>query len=231
MGYCTPGDCRMRTVGMNTLVIPDVSSTSLNLTTCIAEAEARIDEAGRAGNYAVPFSPVPERIRDLSAAGAIARARRALELGNQETLSVEFNDYQREFEEGLRLLREGALDFGTTAVSGELVAMPEDYSTWARLAHGGIVLGSVTVTSSGGVTTYTEDRSEYDADYLPAAVKDYAVDHRQGRVQRLSGGRMGAGEPVEAAYEYFYRQPVDMQDAEYGEKSAATGELRREDSE
>lgn len=230
MPYSTPTDCRMRTVGMNTLVVPDVSSTSLNLTTCIAEADALIDEAARAGDYAAPFAPTPERIRDLSAVGAIARARRALDLGNQETLSAAFDDYQREFEEGLRLLREGALDLGTTLVSSEAVALPADYSTWAKLSYGGLALGSVTVTSSGGVTTYTEDRAEYDADYLPDAVKDYEVDHLQGRVRRLSCGRLGAGEQVAVSYEYYYRQPANPQDAEYAGDSVAVGELRRGDS-
>jgi hypothetical protein len=215
---------------MNTLVIPDVSSTGLNLMTCIGEADALIDEAGRQGDYAVPFSPTPERIRDLSAAGAIARARRALDLGNQETLSETFDGYQREFEEGLRLLREGLLDLGTSVVSAEAVVMAGDYSTWARLAYGGLALGSVTLVSSGGGTAYTEDRGEYDADYLPAAVKDYQVDHRRGRVRRLSGGRIGCGEQVEVSYEYYYRQPANEQDAEYGGKSAAVGELRRKDS-
>ncbi|NIM07231.1 MAG: hypothetical protein GTO55_11300 [Armatimonadetes bacterium] len=230
MGYSTPGECRMRTVGMNTLVIPDVSSTSLNLTVCIAEADSLIDEAGRQGDYAVPFSPVPERIRDLSAMGAIARARRALDLGNQEALSETFDGYQREFEGGLRLLREGALDLGTSTVSAEAVVMSVDYSTWTGLAHAGLAQASVTLTSSGGVTTYTEDRGEYDHDYLPAAVKDYQVDHLRGRVRRLSGGRIGSGEQVEISYEYYYRQPADPQDAEYGGKGAAVGEMRRGDS-
>jgi len=229
MGYSTPGECRVRTVGMNTLVIPDVSSAGLNLTTCIAEADALIDEAGRQGDYAVPFSPAPERIRDLSAVGAIARARRALDLGNQEALSETFDGYQREFKEGLRLLREGAMDLGTSVVSSEAAVVPPDYSTWTRLGHGGLVPGSVTLVSSGGVTTYTEDRGEYDSDYLPAAVKDYEVDHLRGRMRRLSGGRMGAGEQVTVSYEYYYRQPANPEDAEYGGKSVAVGELRRGD--
>ncbi len=230
MAYSSPNDCRVRTVGMNTLVVPDVSSTSLNLTACIAEAEALIDEAGRQGDYAVPFSPTPARIRDLSAVGAIARARRALEMGNQETLSADLGGYQREFEEGLRLLREGAMDLGTSTVSGEAVTMAEDYFTWAKLAYGGLVPGSVTLTSSGGVTTYAEDRAQYDADYLPAEVKDYEVDHRAGRVRRLSGGRIGAGEQVLVSYEYYYRQPAAVEDAEYAGKAPAVGEMRRGDS-
>ena len=67
MPYCIPDDVRLRAVGMTEEVIPDVSSSSLNLTTCIAEADGEIDEAARAGDYEVPFSPVPDRIRDLSA--------------------------------------------------------------------------------------------------------------------------------------------------------------------
>ena len=229
MGYATAGDCRMRVVGMNTLVIPEVSSTSLNLTVCIAEADALIDEAARAGDYTAPFSPAPRRICDLSAIGAIARARRALELGNQETLSADFDSFQREFEEGLKQLRAGVMDLGTTSVSSEAVAMAGDYSTWTRLARGGLVLGSVTLVSSGGGTTFVEDRSGYDADYLPDAVKDYEVDHGMGRVRRLSGGRLGAGERAAIAYEYYYRQPGEAQEAEYEGKSASVGEMRRND--
>jgi hypothetical protein len=88
-------------------VIPDVSEDSLNLTTCIAEADAEIDGAARAGAYAVPFDPVPERIAHLSAVGALARARRGLQAGNQP--SAEPDPYRREFEAGLALLRAGRL--------------------------------------------------------------------------------------------------------------------------
>jgi hypothetical protein len=97
----------MRAVGMTEEVIPDVSSSSLNLTTCIAEAEAEIDEAASAGAYVVPFDPAPERITHLSAIGALARARRGLQSGNQP--SAEPDAYRREFDAGLALLRAGKL--------------------------------------------------------------------------------------------------------------------------
>jgi hypothetical protein len=92
---------------MSEEVVPDVSSTSLNLTTCIAEADAEIDEAAAAGDYVVPFDPVPERVAHLSAVGALARARRALQAGNQA--STQPDPYREEFEAGLAALRAGAL--------------------------------------------------------------------------------------------------------------------------
>jgi hypothetical protein len=229
MPYATPNDCRVRTVGMTTLVVPDVSSAGLNLTLCIAEADALIEEAARAGDYTIPFAPIPTRIRDLSAVGAIARARRALELGNQERLLEVADAYLQEFEQGLRDLRTGAMDLGTTTVSSEAVTMAADYSTWTRLGHGGLVAGSVTLSSSGGETVFVEERGAYDGDYLPEAVKDYEVDHVAGRVRRLSGGRIGAGAQLAASYEYYYRQPANAQDAEYAGTSVAVGEMRRED--
>jgi hypothetical protein len=229
MPYATPNDCRVRAVGVNTLVIPDTSSTGLNLTLCITEADVLIDEAARAGEYALPFSPVPERITHLSAIGGLARARRALELGNQNGLSDLTDAYLREFERGLDDLRSGEMDPGTTTVASEAVTMAADYSTWSQLAYGGIMLGSVTLVSSGGGTTFTENRDEYDPDYLPDAVKDYQVDHTLGRVRRLDGGHIGAGEQVVASYEYSYRQPTNPQDAEYAGKTAAVTHLRRED--
>jgi hypothetical protein len=105
--YSTANDVRMRAVGMTEEVIPDVSSTSLNLTTCIAEADAEIDEAAFTGDYVVPFDPVPERVAHLSAIGALARARRGLQAGNQ--LSAEPDPYRQEFEAGLAALRAGRL--------------------------------------------------------------------------------------------------------------------------
>ncbi len=107
MPYCTPTDVRQRAVGMTEEVIPDVSEDSLNLTTCIAEAEAELDEAALAGGYQIPFSPAPERIAHLAAIGALARARRALQAGNQA--GAEPDPYRQEFEAGLALLRAGRL--------------------------------------------------------------------------------------------------------------------------
>lgn len=228
MPYATPNDCRVRAVGVSTLVIPDTSSTSLNLTACIAEADALIDEAARAGDYALPFSPVPERIAHLSAIGGLARARRALELGNQSSLSDLSEAYLREFERGLDDLRSGEMDLGTTVVASEGVTIASDYSTWTRLAHGGVILGTLSLASQSG-TVFVEDRDDYDPDYLPDAVKDYQVDHTLGRVRRLSGGQIGAGQQVVVAYEYSYRQPTNPQEAEYAGRTAASSELRRGD--
>jgi hypothetical protein len=208
-------------------VIPDVSSGSLNLATCIAEADGEIDEAGRAGDYEVPFDPAPQRIGDLSAVGALARARRALQLGNQA--AEEPDPYWREFEAGLEMLRKGGLDLGTVVVSGEAVAMPSEEGDWAQLAHRGLLMGSVQVTNEGGTFTYVEDREEYEPGYRASSVKDYRVDHRGGRVAWLLGGRIGPGQMVTAGYEYYRRQPGRAEEAEYGRRTASAGEVRRAD--
>jgi len=226
MPYSTPNDVRIRSVGMTQEVIPDVSSTSLNLTTCIAEADGEIDEAARAGDYEVPFDPVPDRVRDLSAIGALARARRALQVGNQP---VEQPDsYRQEFEAGLSLLRRGQLDLGTVVVSGEAVVMPMDEAGWAQLAHRGLLLGSVTLTNESGTITYAEDRREYEP-ASSASVVDYHVDHRGGRLRRLLGGRIAAGQMVKASYQYYRRQPTRPEEAEYQGRTASADRLPRLD--
>lgn len=227
MPYCTPNDVRLRAVGMTEEVIPDVSSSSLNLTTCIAEAEAQIDEAARAGDYEAPFDPIPDRIRDLSAIGALARARQGLQLANQP--NAEPDPYLREFEAGLGLLREGALDLGTVTVTDEGVALPVSDGEWARLAHQGVLRASATVTDSAGAVTYVEDRGEYEPSYRPGSVKDYRVDHRAGRMLCLLGGRIAPGQTVLASYQYYYRQPGRAQDAEYAGTTASADELLRMD--
>jgi len=227
MPYSTPNDIRLRAVGLTAEVIPDVSSTSLNLTTCIAEADAEIDEAGRAGDYEVPFDPVPDRICDLSAVGALGRARRGLQLGNQPAAAPD--PYRRDFDAGLDLLRRGALDLGTVVASAEQVVMPTDDGDWAQLAHRGILAGSVTLTNTAATFTYVEDRREYEPGYRPDAVKDYQVEHRAGRLRRLLGGRIGAGQTVLASYEYYYRQPGTAQDAEYAGRTASSDHLLRLD--
>jgi len=226
MPYSTPNDVRLRAVGMTVEVIPDVSSTSLNLTTCIAEADAEIDEAARAGDYEAPFDPAPVRIVQLSAIGALARARRGLQLGNQP--SPQPDPYQAEFEAGLALLRRGALDLGTVAVADEAVVMPAEEGSWARLAHRGLVVGSVTLTDEAAAVAYIEDRSAYDPSSADEAA-DFAVDHRGGRVRRAAGGRIGPGQRVLASYVYYYRQPEVAEDAEYAGRTASAGELLRLD--
>jgi hypothetical protein len=55
----------------------------------------------------VPFDPVPERIAHLSAIGALARARRGLQAGNQPSEAPD--PYWQEFEAGLAALRAGKL--------------------------------------------------------------------------------------------------------------------------
>jgi len=227
MPYCTPNDVRLRAVGMTAEVIPDVSSSSLNLTTCIAEAEAEINEAARAGDYEVPFDPAPTRVSDLCALGALARARRALQLGHQPT--EEPDPYRREFEAHLELLRRGQLDLGTVVVSGETAILPADEADWAQLAHRGLLQASVTLTNEAGSFTYVEDRRQYEPGYRPHAVKDYQVDHRAGRLGRLSGGRLGPGQTVKVGYEYYYRQPGRGDESEYEGRTASADQLLRLD--
>lgn len=227
MPYSTPNDVRLRAVGLTEEVIPDISSSGLNLTTCIAEAQAEIDEAGRAGDYQVPFDPVPERVRDLAAIGALARARRALQLGNQA--SEQPDPYRAEFEAGLDLLRRGQLDLGTVVVSEEAVAMPSEEGDWAQLAHRGLLLGSTVVTNEAGTFTYVEDRAGYQPGYRPDAVKDYQADHREGRLRRLLGGRLGPGQAVKVSYEYYRRQPGRAEEAEYAGRTASADHLLRLD--
>ena len=227
MPYCTPNEIRLRAVGLTEEVIPDVSSSSLNLTTCIAEAEAEIDEAARAGDYETPFDPVPDRILNLSAVGALARARRGLQLGNQRGAGPD--PYRQEFEAGLLLLRQGQLDLGTVVLSGQAVVIPADDGDWVQLAHGGILTGSMTLTNETGTFTYVEDRRDYEPGYRPTSVKDYQVDHRAGRLRRLLGGRVGGGDTVLASYQYYYRQAGRAQDAEYAGRTAAADQLRRLD--
>lgn len=234
MAYSTPNDCRIRTVGVTTLVVPDVSSTALNLTVCIAEADAEIDEAARAGDYEAPLGDVnstapPTRIRNLSAIGAIAKARRALDLGQQKGEGGAHDLYQREFARGLELLREGRMDLGAVSVSSEGVTMASDYETWAPLAHAGVVMESVSLQNAAGALTYTEDRSAFDPAYLPDAVKDYEVNYVQGKVRRCSGGRIAVGQEVRAAYQYFWRQPGSVQDSEYAGRTARGSAMRRDD--
>jgi len=228
MPYCTPTDVRLRAVGMTAQVIPDVSSGSLNLTTCIAEAEGEIEEAARAGGYETPFNPAPARIRDLCAIGALARARRALQLGNQPT--EEPDPYRRELEACLGLLRQGELDLGTVAVTAEAVTFPAGDGEWAQLAHRGLLLGSAIITSEAGSLTYHEERAGYEPGYQPDAVKDYRVDHREGRVARLDGGRIGLGQRVLVSYQYSYRQPRRGGEAEYEGRTASGGEMVRGDA-
>jgi len=227
MAYCTPNDVRLRAVGMTPEVVPDVSSTSLNLTTCITEAEGEVDEAARAGDYEVPFFPIPGRIRDLAAVGALARARRGLQLGNQP--AEQPDPYRGEFEAGLEMLRRGQLDLGTVIVAGEPVTMPADDTEWAQLAHRGLISGSVTITNEAGTFTYVEDRGDYEPGYRQGSVRDYRVDHRSGRVRRLLSGRIGSSQPVKVSYEYYYRQPGRAEDAEYARRSASSDRLLRLD--
>jgi len=227
MGYCTPDDVRQRAVGLESAVIPDVSSISLNLTTCIAEADAEIDEAARAGDYETPFEPVPERICHLSALGALARARRALCAGNQ--VEVESNTYWEQFAAGLALLRTGDLDLGTLVVGDEGVVLAEDETVWTLLDHAGLVFGSVSVRNEMGSFTYVEDRGDYEPGYQSSSVKDYVVDHRRGRIRWLVGGRLSPGQAVLVDYEYFLRQPHRAQDAEYAERTASEDVVMRMD--
>jgi hypothetical protein len=208
-------------------VIPDVSEGSLSLTTCIAEAEGEVDEAARAGGYETPFDPVPDRVRDLCAVGALAKARRALELGNQP--GEQADPYRSEFEAGLDLLRRGRLDLGTVKVEGEHVTVPTDDGDWTALAHRGLLRGSVTVTNDAGTFTYVQDRGDYEPGYRIGSIKDYQVEHREGRLRRLSGGRITPGQALVVSYEYSYRRPSRADEAEYEGRTASGGELVRGD--
>jgi len=227
MPYCTPTDVRIRAVGMTEEVIPDVSEESLNLTSCVAEAQAEIDEAARAGGYETPFDPAPDRVRDLCAVGALAKARRALELGNQP--GEQGSPYRSEFEAGIDLLRQGRLDLGTVKVADEEIAISSDDGDWASLAHRGLLHGSVTVTNTGSTFTYVEDRGGYEPGYRIGSIKDYQVDHREGRIRRLTGGRIGPGQSVLVSYEYSCRRPSRADEAEYEGRTASGGEMVRGD--
>ncbi len=207
-------------------MIPDVSSTGLNLATCLAEADEEINEAARAGDYEAPFAVTPARVKWLAAIGAVAKARRALELGSQAEPGGTTDAYQTEFQAGLALLRQGRLDLGTVRVESQAVTLPADYEQWVSLGHGGVVLGSMELRCSG--VLLTEDRHTYDpAD--PSGVKDYVLDHRLGRVRRLAGGDSPAGGLCTATYEYFLKQPAGLQEPEYGGRSAQVGDLGRLD--
>lgn len=221
MPYCTPSDVRLKAVGMTEEVIPDVSSGSLNLTTCIAEAEAEIEEAGRAGDYEVPFDPVPDLVAQLAATGALVKARRALELSREE------DTYRRDYQIGLELLRRGQLDLGTVTVSGEAVTMPAEEGDWAQLAHRAVCQGSVVVTSDDASFIYTEERRGYDPEYRADATKDYLVDHELGRVRRTEESRIALGQTVRVSYEYYRRQGGRPQNAGYAGRTAEVGEVRR----
>ncbi len=221
MPYCTPNDVRLKAVGMTEEVIPDVSSGSLNLTTCIAEAEVEIEEAGRTGDYEVPFDPVPELIGQLAATGALVRARRALELAGED------DPYRREYQIGLELLRRGQFDLGTVTVNSESVTMPMEEGDWVQLAHRAVCLGSVTVTDASSSFTYTEGRRVYEPDYRPEAIKDYVVDHDLGRLRRTRESRIAPGQGVKVSYEYYRRQAGRPQNLGYAGRTAEVGEVRR----
>ena len=201
-------------------VIPDVSSGSLNLTTCIAEAEAEIEEAGRAGDYEVPFDPVPDLIAQFAAAGALMRARRGLELTSED------DPYRREYQLGLELLRRGQLDLGTVTVSEESVTAPAE-GEWAQLAHRAVCLGTVTVTDESASTTYAEDRSDYEPAYRPGASAHYVVDHDEGRLRPTPESRIAPGQPLKVSYQYYRRHGGRPQNAGYAGRTAETGEMRR----
>jgi len=203
-----------------------VSSSGLCLATCLAQTTAEVEEAGRAGEYEVPFAPVPERIRWLTATGAVARARQALELAGQEAQGATAESYLAAYREGLSLLRQGRMDLGTVSVTSQGLVLPADYEHWAELGHRGIVLGSVSLVA--GDYVLVEDRSEYDPGD-PVEVKDYLVDHREGRIRRLSGGRAGAGETCTVSYRYFYKQPPGVQKSDYTGSGVQMGMLGRQD--
>jgi len=227
MPYCTPNDVRLRAVGMTEEVIPDVSSAGANLTTCIEETGVEVDEAARAGDYEAPFDPVPERIQDLCAVGALAKARRALELGNQPAAAPD--PYRAEFEGGLELLRKGEMDLGKVSVTDETVVLPSEAEEWVSLAHRALAVGSVTATNEAATVTYVEDREAYEPGYRSGSAKDYRVDHRLGRIAWLESGRMQPGQTVKVSYEYFRWQPGRGEEAEYGRRTASAGELLRGD--
>jgi len=226
MSYATPADCRRISVGLEAEVIPDTSSLGLSLTTCLAETTAEIDEAARAGNYEAPFSPVPERVQYLAAVGAVAKARRALELAGQDEPGRTTDAYLVDYEEGLGLLRQGRMDLGTVEVSSQGLVLPTDYEQWGSLGHGAVMLGSVSLAA--GEASYQEDRSDYDPED-PAGVKDFLVDHRQGRLRRLPGGRTAGGTLCTISYRYLYKQPAGLQEPDYTGTSAQMGTLGRRD--
>jgi glycosyltransferase involved in cell wall biosynthesis len=163
----------------------------------------------------------------LELLGEGVEVRWALELGNQP--SEQADPYRREFDAGLDLLRRGRLDLGTVKVTGEHVTVPTSDGDWAALAHRGLMRGSATATNDAGTFTYVEDRGDYEPGYRIGSIKDYQVDHREGRFRRLTGGRIGPGQSVLVSYEYSYRRPSRADEAEYEGRTASGGELVRGD--
>ena len=118
---------------------------------------------------------------------------------------------------------------GTVEIVDEQFAIPQDDGEWAALAHAWVVRGILVVTDGSGAFAFVEDRIDYEPGYRPDAVKDYQVDHRRGRVRRLSGGRIAPSQTVLASYTFFRRQPHQAQDAEYAERTASEDSVRRGD--
>ena len=190
--YSTPTQCRQLTVGMTTIVIPDSHAANLNLNTCISNADSDIDGAANAGNYLVPFGSVssgttPSKIQYLSAIGAVAKARRALDLGNQGDISEVANEYFNEFLAGLRDLSEAKMDLGTF-VATQNITFDNDsnYETWMPLSYNSIKYRSVNLVNSSSTQTYIENR-KYET-WLISQDKDYEIDYKNGRKRRLDGG-------------------------------------------
>ena len=84
-----------------------------------------------------------------------------------------------------------AVSSSTVSVTDEAVTLSGTHSAgdWVSLDYGRDGISSVTITSSDGATTYTENT-------------DYVVDYEDGRVSRLSGGAITDGQSVLVDYTY-----------------------------
>ena len=84
-----------------------------------------------------------------------------------------------------------AVSSSTVSVTDEAVTLSGTHAAgdWVSLDYGRDGISSVTITSSDGATTYTENT-------------DYVVDYEDGRVSRLSAGAITDGQSILVDYTY-----------------------------
>lgn len=240
MAYSFATDVRQIVAELSASVIANTAVGSLSMADCIALADSQIDEAALAGNYDSPFTAIsstatpPDWVRRTSAIGAAGFALRALQAGQGIAASEEQNAYLLDFDNRLERLRQSLIDLGT-AINSQQVTLAADYDTWTGLAKRGLQLGSVTVTNTGGTTTYVEDRAfgpeRYEAYYRVDTTKDYEIDHRLGRIRALDGGGIAKSQVVNLSYTYYLKMPPSREEEAYREESVQVGQLGRNDLE
>jgi hypothetical protein len=237
MSYSLPPDAREILHLLTADVIADTAVGSMSLESCRALADADIDEAARAGNYDVPFSTTSTAsgayaaiawVRRTSALGAVAYARRGLELAQKGREAQVASDYEDDFRSRLLMLRDGKVDLGT-AVHSQSLTLPPDFYTWAELEKAAVVLGSVSATNTSGTVSYLEDRSAYEELYRAGVPKDFEVDHTFGKMRLTPGGKLAPGGVVNVSYSHFIKQPARPQETELRGETAQMGKLRRTD--